>query len=203
MNSGRYLRPRKYKAIPWFSLLLQLHYGAVALLQDGGSLAFSGDVEVIPIGCLYHLVPKAIRSLIICLTCPPTSHGKRLINGQRHTVCPALIRTLYTHCVQLIGDMVFFKILGQPFLVLGSVERTYDLFEKRSSNYSDRPRFPMFNEMSVVFSPFMSGHAHWKAGWILHGTWLSVNTGPSGGTIVVPSMIISIQTSSTSIIRLK
>ena len=108
-----------------------------------------------------------------------------------------------SHCAQLIGDMVFFKILGQPFLVLGSVERTYDLFEKRSSNYSDRPRFPMFNELSVVFSPFMSGHAHWKAGWILHGTWLSVNTGPSGGTIAVPSMIISIQTSSTSIIRLK
>jgi len=53
--------------------------------------------------------------------------------------------------------MVFFKILGQPFLVLASVQGTYDLFEKRSSNYSDRPRLPMLNEVSVTFPLSMSG----------------------------------------------
>ena len=59
----------------------------------------------------------------------------------------AMIRSPHIHCVEFIGDMVFFKILGWPFLVLGSVQGTYDLFEKRSSNYSDRPRLPMFNEV--------------------------------------------------------
>lgn len=36
------------------------------------------------------------------------------------------------------GDMVFVKVLGQPILVLNSLKRTSDLFEKRSANFSDR-----------------------------------------------------------------
>ncbi|PPR01466.1 hypothetical protein CVT24_001870 [Panaeolus cyanescens] len=45
------------------------------------------------------------------------------------------------------GDMIYFEVLGQPFLVLGSLERANDIFEKRSSNYSDRMRMPMINEL--------------------------------------------------------
>ncbi|KXN82746.1 O-methylsterigmatocystin oxidoreductase, partial [Leucoagaricus sp. SymC.cos] len=36
------------------------------------------------------------------------------------------------------GDMVYIKVFGQSFLVLGSVERANDLLKKRLSNYSDR-----------------------------------------------------------------
>ena len=46
-----------------------------------------------------------------------------------------------------IGDMIYFKVLGHHFLILGSFERTTDLFEKRSLNYSDRPRLPMLLEL--------------------------------------------------------
>ena len=46
-----------------------------------------------------------------------------------------------------IGDMICFNVLGQHFLILGSFERTTDLFEKRSSNYSDRVRLPMMIEL--------------------------------------------------------
>jgi len=133
--------------MPWFSLPLQLLYGVVALSRDGGSLTSSGNAETIQIGYLYPLVRAAIQSLTISLTCPPTSRGKCSINGQRYTVHSAMIRSPHIHCMEFIGDMVFFKILGQPFLVLGSVQGTYDLFEKRSTNYSDRPRLPMFNEV--------------------------------------------------------
>ncbi|KAF9044301.1 cytochrome P450 [Panaeolus papilionaceus] len=45
------------------------------------------------------------------------------------------------------GDMVYFEVLGQPFLVLDTLERTTDLLEKRSSNYSDRMRLPMLIEL--------------------------------------------------------
>ena len=114
----------------------------------------------------------------------------------------ALSRGLHTPYMESIGDMVFFKILGQP-LVLGSVERTFDLFEKRSSNYSDRPRFPMLDEMLATFSLFMSNHAHQKPGWNMPGTWHSLGTGSDGGATAVPFMIISIQTSSTSINHFK
>ena len=50
------------------------------------------------------------------------------------------------------GDMIYFNVLGQHFLVLGSLRRTNDLFEKRSSNYSDRMRMPMVMELYVLDS---------------------------------------------------
>ena len=134
---------------------------------------------------------------------PQTSYGKCLIIGQTHLVHRTLSRDPLIPHMESIGDMVFFKILGQPFLVLGSVERTFDIFEKRSSNYSDRPHFPMLNDMLVFFSLFMSNHAHHEAGWVTHGTWHSNGMGSDGGTTAVPSMIISIQTSSTSINQFK
>ena len=115
----------------------------------------------------------------------------------------ALSRDPLIPYMKSIGDVIFFKILGQPFLVLGSVESTFDLFEKRSSNYSDRPHFPMLNEMLAVFSLFMSNHAHQKAGWIIPGTWHSLGMGSDGGATAVPFTIISIQTSSTSINQFK
>ena len=48
-----------------------------------------------------------------------------------------------------IGDMIYFNVLGRHFLILSSLKRTNDLFEKRSSNYSDRPRLPMLVELYV------------------------------------------------------
>ena len=51
-----------------------------------------------------------------------------------------------------IGDMVYFHVLGRDFLVLGSLERTTDLLEKRSSNYSDRPPLPMVLGLYVSHS---------------------------------------------------
>jgi cytochrome P450 len=45
--------------------------------------------------------------------------------------------------------MIYFNVLGHHFLILSSFERTTDLFEKRSSNYSDRTRLPMLLELYV------------------------------------------------------
>ena len=47
----------------------------------------------------------------------------------------------------ITGDMIYFEVLGQPFLILGSLKRTSDLFDKRSTNYSDRLRMPMVLEL--------------------------------------------------------
>ena len=49
----------------------------------------------------------------------------------------------------LLGDMIYFNVLGQHYLVLSSSRRTTDLFEKRSSSYSDRPQTPMVMELYV------------------------------------------------------
>ena len=45
--------------------------------------------------------------------------------------------------------MVYFNVLGRHFLILTSFERITDLLEKRSSNYSDRPRATMTLELYV------------------------------------------------------
>jgi hypothetical protein len=57
---------------------------------------------------------------------------------------PPCVLVIYTIA---IGDMIYFEVLGQRFLVLNNLERVQDLFEKRSSNYSDRMRMPMVLEL--------------------------------------------------------
>ena len=44
------------------------------------------------------------------------------------------------------------NVLGQHFLILASLQRTTDLFEKRSLNYSDRTRLPVMVELCVLDS---------------------------------------------------
>ena len=45
--------------------------------------------------------------------------------------------------------MIYLNVLGQHFVVLSSLEVTTDLFEKRSSNYSDRKQTTMLIELYV------------------------------------------------------
>jgi len=43
--------------------------------------------------------------------------------------------------------MVYFEVFGKSFLVLDTLEKTKDLLDKRSTNYSDRMRMPMVLEL--------------------------------------------------------
>ena len=38
------------------------------------------------------------------------------------------------------GDVMYLDVLGQPMVVLGSYKVARELLDKRSANYSDRPR---------------------------------------------------------------
>ncbi len=53
-------------------------------------------------------------------------------------VAPPLPQYRRTDCN--LGDLVYLRVLGRPILILNSIEAVQDLFEKRSSIYSDRPR---------------------------------------------------------------
>ena len=48
--------------------------------------------------------------------------------------------------------MIHLNVLGQHFIILSSLEVISDLFEKRSSNYSDRKQMTMLNELYVSHS---------------------------------------------------
>ena len=38
-----------------------------------------------------------------------------------------------------VGDVVYLNVLGKEIILLGSSKAAYDLLDKRSANYSDRP----------------------------------------------------------------
>ena len=102
---------------------------------------------------LYHQAPKDTRWLVAFLICPSTNPGSFTTNGVRLTVS-LLFKLWIRFCRKELslfkGDMIYFNVLGQHFLILSSLKRTTDLFEKRSSNYSDRPRLlPMLVELYV------------------------------------------------------
>ena len=46
--------------------------------------------------------------------------------------------------------MIYLNVLGQPFVILTSLDVITDLFEKRSSNYSDRKQTTMLIELYVL-----------------------------------------------------
>lgn len=46
-----------------------------------------------------------------------------------------------------LGDVVFAKIFQRPVLVLNSLRAAQDLLEKKSANYSDRPRLILLAEL--------------------------------------------------------
>ncbi|PFH47781.1 hypothetical protein AMATHDRAFT_87514 [Amanita thiersii Skay4041] len=53
----------------------------------------------------------------------------------------------YTEWAKDYGDIIYLQTLGQPLVILNSLKVINDLFEKRSTIYSDRPRMIMANEL--------------------------------------------------------
>ncbi|KAF6755378.1 cytochrome P450 [Ephemerocybe angulata] len=49
----------------------------------------------------------------------------------------------YSELARRYGDMVYLESLGTKILVISSLKRTTELFEQKSSNYSDRADLPM------------------------------------------------------------
>jgi cytochrome P450 len=45
------------------------------------------------------------------------------------------------------SDVLSFRILGRPMMVINSVEAAHDLMDKKGANYADRPRFVLFEVM--------------------------------------------------------
>lgn len=48
-----------------------------------------------------------------------------------------------SHTTHQTGDVVHLKPLGQHIIILGSAQAAFDLLDKRSAIYSDRPRSPI------------------------------------------------------------
>lgn len=74
----------------------------------------------------------------------------------RHPAC-GLTLPVYTYSHYHSGDLVFLSVLGKRLLFVNSFQHAYELFEKRSGNYADRPTSVMSNELYVprLHLPFL------------------------------------------------
>ncbi|KAF5327811.1 hypothetical protein D9619_004578 [Psilocybe cf. subviscida] len=80
------------------------------------------------------------------LPLPPGPKGYPLIGSVLEMPSAQQWRT-YAEWAKIYGDVFSFEALGQRIIVLNSLESTQELFERRSANYSDRPRMPMLLEL--------------------------------------------------------
>jgi hypothetical protein len=109
--------------------------------------------ERIQITSHFRPARKATQSSAVSSLSPQIRLGWNMTSGLRYMVDIFFLNSSFFFFFYIwdLGDMIYFKVLGQGFLILGSMERAYDLFERRSSNYSDRPRTVMLSELFVSF----------------------------------------------------
>ena len=117
----------------------------------------------------------------------------------------SLISLSVQYIIDVLGDMVYFNVLGHHFLVLGSLQRTTDLFKKRSSNYSDRMHLPMLVELCVsdYFHPKLVKKKQFVAEWVGISTSAWCHTACGGESIGDHFMNIFTLTRSPSIYLFK
>ncbi|KAF8921827.1 cytochrome P450 [Mucidula mucida] len=98
---------------------------------------------------LSYLVFCAVATVVIYLRCsrlalplPPGPKGLPIIGNLFDRPLHHAWST-YTHWSSVYGEIVSYKVLGHPVVVVNSGRVANELFEKRSNIYSDRPSFHM------------------------------------------------------------
>ena len=74
--------------------------------------------------------------------------GKHIPNGMGNMVMSPPVQAQYFSYL-LSGDLVYLNVLGNSLLYCNSAEMAYELFERRSAIYSDRPYIPMLDLLVV------------------------------------------------------
>ena len=59
----------------------------------------------------------------------------------------SLLSGFLVHSKLPTGDIVYTSLFGTPIIVINSIDSARDLLDKRGSNFSDRPRAVVRNEM--------------------------------------------------------
>lgn len=81
------------------------------------------------------------------LPLPPGPPGEPIIGHLRIVPSHSPEYTYMEWSHEYGSDVLSVNILGQPVIVLNSVQAAVDLLDKRGFNYSDRPRFVLFEVM--------------------------------------------------------
>ncbi|KAF5309415.1 hypothetical protein D9619_012388 [Psilocybe cf. subviscida] len=117
------------------------------------SSVFQGSVLLGLIFCVVALLTYRVALLLSDqrrnpsgLPLPPGPKGYPLI-GNVFGMPTSHQWLTYAKWAKVYGDVFSFEVLGQRIIILSSLEAVQELFEKRSANYSSRPRLPMLVEL--------------------------------------------------------
>ncbi|KAJ0289807.1 hypothetical protein COL154_002105 [Colletotrichum chrysophilum] len=75
---------------------------------------------------------------------PPGPPGEFLLGHLRVIPKERTAETYAEWAKKYKSDVIYVKSLGQPIIVLNSVDAARDLLDRRGANYCDRPRFTLF-----------------------------------------------------------
>lgn len=72
-----------------------------------------------------------------------------MLNGRRLTVgkIRSFAKLTFADANLFTGDVIYVHILNRKMIILNSFAAARDLMDKRSANYSDRPRLVLLNEV--------------------------------------------------------
>ncbi|KAF8523750.1 cytochrome P450 [Hysterangium stoloniferum] len=118
--------------------------------------------------CFFDLDPNAKSGIkethpySLGLVLPPGPPGRFLI-GNLYDLPSHHEWETYSEWANKYGDLVYLNVLGTSMLYINSADLAYELFEKRSAIYSDRPMMPMLDLMGCDWGlTFMSYGARWR-----------------------------------------
>jgi hypothetical protein len=123
-----------------------LVHNPLMLQHSHPTLMSASSFYVVPVTFLasYVLVTWARKRRALPL--PPGPTGYPII-GNVYDIPHHYAWLTYADWAKKYGDVVSYSVFGRVTVVLNSLEATTELLEKRSSNYSDRPR--MVREFSI------------------------------------------------------
>ncbi|KAF9260636.1 cytochrome P450 [Marasmius fiardii PR-910] len=90
------------------------------------------------------------------------------------------------------SDIIYLNMFGSSVVILNSMEAAQDLFDKRSSIYSDRPRFTMLNELTGM--SFHLAFMRYGDRWNEHRKLFKKEFQPPATESHKPALILSART---------
>ncbi|KAJ2917334.1 hypothetical protein MD484_g3040, partial [Candolleomyces efflorescens] len=98
------------------------------------------------------------------LPLPPGPKGRLIVGNLSDVAVSERAADHYSNLAKQYGDIVFLESLGTKILIVSSLKRALDLFERRSTIYSDRPEYPMLvGEMGYgAFFSMMHYNTMWR-----------------------------------------
>ncbi|PCH38763.1 hypothetical protein WOLCODRAFT_64378 [Wolfiporia cocos MD-104 SS10] len=95
---------------------------------------------------LWYILRRRDTAIKRALPFPPGPPPKPLI-GNVLQIPIDYQQFVFTEWAHTYGDLIYLRIINKPLLVLSSAKAAFDLMDKRSAIYSDRPHATIWEDL--------------------------------------------------------